>query len=145
MMIQEFPGVLREMDEENWIQMDKLIFGQIIVNGRAFKNFELLWACFRLVSKIWFQCPTIIETNPKKLIFMLELCKGGDLSNDSKTAILEIHSNLLEDFNRKMIENSKTSVDFGQYINILKINIEDYLPLIISPDFSLRKALFRSL
>lgn len=93
------------MDDENWIEMDKLIFGKMIVVGSAFKDFELLRSCFRLVSKVWFECPKIIETNPWKLVFMLELCKG-DLSIESKTAILEIHSNLLEDFNRKLNENS---------------------------------------
>lgn len=30
MMISEFPGVLNEMDDENWEQIDCLIFGKLL-------------------------------------------------------------------------------------------------------------------
>jgi len=53
MMITEFPGVLVEMDDDNWDQIDVLVFGKLLLSMESL-SFEYLKSCLRLISKVWF-------------------------------------------------------------------------------------------
>lgn len=44
MMIEVFPGVLDEMDDENWGEIDCLIFGKLLTRSEAL-DFEFLKSC----------------------------------------------------------------------------------------------------
>jgi len=73
---------------------------------------------------------------------MLSLCKkSSKLSVESKTGVLEIFGLFLQDLNKFLAKSTK--YDFGQYLNLLKIDSYEYLYLASDPSLEVWKQCFK--
>ena len=139
LMIEEL-SIDHEMDEENWAQMDDFIFENLVLKN--LKQVDLMMTSLKLVTKIWINCPVLIIQAPRqKLQFMLEFCKLTEVSDELKTGVLTVYGEFLDDFDTKLQDSS--DLDIGQFMNLMKIDAQNYMALILSGNGPLRHAMYQ--
>ena len=138
LMIEEL-SIDHEMDEENWAQMDDFIFENLVLKN--LKQVDLMMISLKLVTKIWINCPVLIIQAPRqRLQFMLEFCKLTEVSDELKTGVLTVYGEFLDDFDTKLQDTS--DLDIGQFMNLMKIDAQNYMALILSGHSPLRHAMY---
>ena len=74
---------------------------------------------------------------------MLEFCKldSSEVTPEIKTGVLTVYGDFLDDFDTKLQDNS--DLDIGQFMNLMKIDTQNYLGLILSGHSPLRQAMYQ--